>query len=159
VSDTRRRGVDPARVAAFVEQSREAATQALREDDPDLTDDQILEILARAEPRVVAVRLRDRRQRGTGSLDVKKRAVAPTPKGLAGLSRFLPGGANQGGRNPGTNTVEDAGGDTTIRAIVADLRRNRRRIRLDSIAASSGAFTRDQLRYWMRANGKRLSDY
>jgi hypothetical protein len=62
------------------------------------------------------------------------------------------------GRAPGT-TVEDAGGDETIRALVADLRRNGRRVTLKSIAATSGTFTRDNLRYYLRVNKRRISDY
>ena len=75
------------------------------------------------------------------------------------LKRWLPGAAIHGGRQEGTNAVDDAGGDAAIRAIVEDLRRNHRKVQLGTIAAASGAFTRDNLRYWMRRNGKRLSDY
>lgn len=63
------------------------------------------------------------------------------------------------GRPPGTNAVDDAGGNEQVRAIVAELRRNRRRVTVKNVAATSGAFTEDNLRYWLRTNRRRLRDY
>ena len=75
-------------------------------------------------------------------------------------ARYLSGVTRaQLGRPRGTNAVDDAGGDEEIRRIVADLRRNHRRVTLHSIETASGVFSRDNLRRWLRENGKKLADY
>lgn len=157
--DIRRRLTDPLELAAFGDRAREAAARALREDDPDLSDERIAEILQHAGPAQLVWASRRERTEGSVRRTVEDHGVATTPEELAILRRRLPGGASRGGRTRGTNAVDDAGGDGAIRSIVAELRRNRRKVTLASIAAASGTFTRDNLRYWLHANGKRLSDY
>lgn len=157
--DIRRRVTDPDEVAAFGRRAREAAERALREDDPEISDERIAEILQNAgPPRVIWASRRERRN-GTERTTVEDHGVATTPDELARLRRRLPGGANRGGRAPGTNAVDDAGGDEAVRTIVAELRRNHRRVTLNAIATASGVYSRDNLRLWLRTNGKRLSDY
>ncbi len=63
-------------------------------------------------------------------------------------------GAPKVGRPVGS-PVTDAG----VQAAVAAMVRAGRRVTLEGVAASSGTFTYDQLRYFLRANGRRLSDY
>jgi hypothetical protein len=61
------------------------------------------------------------------------------------------------GRPPGTTTVT---GDDQIRGTIAAMRRDRRKtINAATIAAYSGAFTPDNLRYYLKSNGKRLRDF
>lgn len=50
-------------------------------------------------------------------------------------------------------------GDDEIRSLVAELRSSHRRVTLASIAAASGTFTRDNLRYYLLRNKRRLADY
>jgi hypothetical protein len=157
--DIRHRVTDPAYVAAFGRRAREAFEKYLRENEPDLTDEQVAEILNRGGPPIVVWQSLRERSVGRKVTYVRDSGVAADAEELAKLRRRLPGGANRGGRTPGTNAVDDAGGDQAIRKIVDELRRAPRRVTLDNIAASSGAFTVSNLRYWLRANRKRLRDY
>ena len=125
----------------------------------DLSDEEVARRLAETEPVITAVRRRVRGRVGSREEREATLKVPYTPEGIAKMRRFLPGGANRGGRAPKTNAVDDAGGDRAIIRIVTELRRNQRRVSLASVAAASGTFTRDNLRYWLGRNDKHLSDY
>jgi hypothetical protein len=66
---------------------------------------------------------------------------------LAGLARRL-------GRKPGTTVTE-----AELRRAIDLLRRSRHRVTLQAIADTSGCFTYDNLRYFLRVNRRRLRDY
>ena len=80
-----------------------------------------------------------------------------TPESTARLwadARTIAGVAAKLGRPPGSPVTDDA-----IWRAVIELRNAGRPITLDSIAANSGTFTYDQLRYYFRRSGRHLADY
>jgi hypothetical protein len=62
--------------------------------------------------------------------------------------------ANPRGRPRGSDVTEER-----IHAAVALLRKKDRKVSLVAIANVSGAFTYDQLRYYLKANGRKLTHY
>lgn len=58
------------------------------------------------------------------------------------------------GRGPGA--IRD---DDQIRRVVAEMRRDHMKVTLKAIAAYSGEFTVDNLRYWLSTRHRKLGDY
>ena len=99
------------------------------------------------------VRVRMRGERVSLTTD-----AAATPKCVARLwadARSIFGLAyRQAGRPPGTTVTEDE-----LRRVIGEMKRAGRKVGLDTIAAASGTFTRDNLRSYLQVNGRRLRDY
>ena len=81
-----------------------------------------------------------------------------TPEYVKGLwtdARAILGLARrQLGRRRGTTVTDEA-----LRRVIAEMNRAGRIVTLKTIASSSATFTYDELRYFLRVNGRHLSDY
>lgn len=151
-----RQKVNPAAAAEFEARARAAAAAELRKLDPEITEAEITERLARASGTIVGARVRGL---SSGMFPKVERITASSDAhGIAKVNRWLPGAAVHGGRKRGTNSVEEAGGEPNVRRIVAEMRRQRRKVTAGTVAATSGQFTPSQLTYWLRANGLRLEE-
>lgn len=88
--------IDTEAVADFEQRSRAAAVEALREIDPDITDEEIARRLAKAGPVLIGVR--GRRLSRQNIPPVERRTVSTDAEGIDRMNRWLPGAAIHGGR-------------------------------------------------------------